>query len=273
MKKIFSSLVILLLMITVFSVSVNAAEIEDISKDHWAYDSVQKLINRGYLTLYEDDTFKGENKVSRYELATILARMLDDLQTSDVQITEDDTDDIRKLSLEFRDELVEIAKKQEDIFNNLENNKEKNVVQTEAIGENREIINNSKEEINNIIETINELKNLRTEVEKLNEELKTQTVTINNLEEKLQENDNDINAINENLKNIGEDLGNQEAIQNIKDQQSVTVTNVDSLNSKVSSLNKKLEEQNAKIVDLQQQNQQQRIYFIGLAAFMLLTSF
>ena len=114
---------------------------------------------------------------------------------------------------------------------------------------------------------------MRTEVEKLNEELKTQTVTINNLEEKLQENDNDINAINENLKNIGEDLGNQEAIQNIKDQQSVTVTNVDSLNSKVSSLNKKLEEQNAKIVDLQQQNQQQRIYFIGLAAFMLLTSF
>ena len=270
MKKIFSSLVILLFIITVFSISVNAAEIEDISKDHWAYDSVQKLINRGYLTLYEDDTFKGENKVSRYELATILARMLDDLQTSDVQITEDDTDEIRKLSLEFRDELVEIAKKQEDIFNNSENNKEKNVVQTEAIGENREIINNNKEEINNIIETINKLKNLSNEIEKLNKELKDQTITINNLEEKLKENDNDISVINEDLKNIGEDLGNQEAIQNIKDQQAVTVTNVDSLNSKINSLNRKIEDQNKNIEDLKQQNQQQRLYFIALAAAMLI---
>lgn len=270
MNKIFSSLVILLLMITFFAVSVNAAEIEDISEDHWAYDSVQKLINRGYLTLYEDDTFKGENKVSRYELATILARMLDDLQTSDVQITEDDTDDIRKLSLEFRDELVEIAKKQEDLFNNLENNKEKNVVQTNAIGENREIINTNKEEINNIIDTINELKNLSNEVDKLSEDLKEQNVTINNLEDKLKENNEKITTINNDLKNIGEDLGSQEAIQNLEDQQAVTVTNVNTLNNKVSSLNKKIEEQNKSIENLKQQNQQQRLYFIALAAAMLI---
>ncbi|MGM0437563.1 MAG: S-layer homology domain-containing protein [Bacillota bacterium] len=270
MKKIFSSFFILLFIITVFTVSVSAAEIEDISEDHWAYDSVQKLIDRGYFNLYEDDTFKGENKVSRYELATILARMLDDLQTSDVEITEDDTDELRKLSLEFRDELVEIAKKQEDIFNNLESNKEKNVVQTESIGENRELISSNKEEINNIIETINELKTLSNEVEKLNENLKEQSITIQNLEEKLQENDQDISTINEELKNIGKDLGSQEAIQDIKDQQSVTVTNVNSLNSKVNSLNKKLEEQNTKIEELKQQNQQHRIYFIALAAAMLI---
>lgn len=270
MKKIFSSLIILLVIITIFSISAAAVEIEDISEDHWAYDSVQKLIDRGYLTLYEDDTFKGENKVSRYELATILARMLDDLQTSDVQITEDDTDEIRKLSLEFRDELVEIAKKQEDIFNNLENNKEKNVVQTESIGENRELINTNKEEINNIIKTINKLKNLSNEVEKLNKEIKNQNVTINNLEEKLQKNEKDISSINEDLKNIGEDLGSQEAIQKIEDQQAVTMTNVNSLNSKVSSLNKTIEEQNKKIENLQKQNDQQRLYFIALAAAMLI---
>ena len=270
MKKIFSSFIILFFIITVFAVSVNAAEIEDVSEDHWAYDSVQKLIDRGYLTLYEDDTFKGENKVSRYELATILARMLDDLQTSDVEITEDDTDELRKLSLEFRDELVEIAKKQENIFNNVESNKDKNVVQTESIGKNREMINSNKDEINNIIETITELKALSNEVDKLNEDLKEQSVTIENLEEKLKENNNDISEINNNLKSIGDDLGSQEAIQNIKDQQDVTVTNVNSLNSKVSSLNKQLEEQNTRIKELKQKNQQQRIYFIALAAAMLI---
>lgn len=270
MKKIVSSLIVLLFIFTIFSVSVDAAEIKDISEDHWAYDSVQKLIDRGYLTLYEDDTFKGENKVSRYELATILARMLDDLQTSDVQITEDDTDEIRKLSLEFRDELVEIAKKQDNILNNVESVKEKNVVQTESIGENREKLNTNKKEITNIIETINELKNLSNEVEKLNKDLKSQNVTINNLEEKLEEYDKEITTINDDLKNIGEDLGSQEAIQNIKDQQSVTVTNVDSLNSKVSILNQQVEEQNKKIEDLKQQNQQQRIYFIALAAAILI---
>ena len=263
MKKIISSVCILLFILAVFSFSVSAAEIKDISEDHWAYKSVQKLVDRGYLNLYEDDTFKGENKVSRYELATILARMLDDLQTNEVEITEDDTDQLRKLSLEFRDELVEIAKKQEDIFSSIESNKEKNVIQTETIGKNREMINN-------IVATINELKKLSNEVDKLNKDLKEQSLTIKNLEKKLQENDQDISKINDNLSNIGSNLGNQEAIQDIQDQQDVTVTNVNSLNSKVNSLNKKIENQDVRIKELKNKNEQQRMYFIALAAAILI---
>lgn len=269
MNKLFKSGIFLLLIMIVISYPVNSAEIEDISQDHWAYNSVNKLIDKGYLSLYEDGTFKGNNKVSRYELAVIIARMLNDIETNGTNVTDEDANKLRKLSLEFRDELVEVAKKQEEILTRIESNKEKNVVQTDSIGKNREKINNIDNEISNIIDNILKLKDLSEQVDNLNNEVKEQAVTINNLKEKLNSNQDTIAKINEQLENINNEVGSQAAINNLKDQQSVTVTNVHNLKKRVNSLEDKVEEQEEIINQLKKENNRHKIYFIALAVLTL----
>ena len=269
MNKVFKSGIFLLLLMIVISYPVNSAEIDDISQDHWAYNSVKTLIDKGYLSLYEDGTFKGNNKVSRYELAVIIARMLDDIETRGTEVTDEDAEKLRKLSLEFRDELVEVAKNQDEIFKRIETNKEKNVVQTDSIGKNREKINNIDKEISNIIDNIVELKNLSEEVDNLYNEVDGQSVTIKNLKEQLNSNQDTINKINEQLENINNEVGSQKAINDLKDQQSVTVTNVHNLKKRVNSLNDKVGEQEETINQLKKENNQYKMYFIGLAVLTL----
>lgn len=269
MKKITSLTAVIMFLLLVTSFSANAVEPKDVSEAHWAYQSVTKLIDRGYLSLYEDGTFKGNNKVSRYELAVIIARMLGDIQDSGEKVSEEDAGTLRKLSLEFRDELVEIAKKQEDILQRVKNTEEKNVIQNNAIGGNREKIDSIDQEISNIVDNILRLKNLSKEVEKLNEEVKNQSVTIDNLQEKLGNNQNTISQINNKMKNISSEVGSQDAINKLKDQQSVTVTNIHSLKNQVNSLDSKVENQNKTIDGLKKQNDQYKMYLIGLAVLSL----
>mgnify|MGYP006282830989 FL=1 len=140
MKRVSSVVVLMLVCILIFSFSVSAVQIKDVSQDHWAYKSVKNLIEKGYLSLYEDGSFKGNNKVTRYELAVLIARILDDIQQNNTQVTEEDAESLRKLSLEFREELVDLAKKQDEIFSQIKNIKQNNVVQTEELGKTKEKI-------------------------------------------------------------------------------------------------------------------------------------
>ncbi|RDI94945.1 S-layer protein [Meiothermus sp. QL-1] len=50
----------------------------DLSKDHWAFQAVQEVTARGWLQGYPDGRFRGEVALDRYQLATILARVLAD---------------------------------------------------------------------------------------------------------------------------------------------------------------------------------------------------
>jgi len=270
-QLLLNSTVLFLLLIIIFSFATKAEEIEDISEDHWAYESVTTLIDRGYISLYEDDTFRGNEKISRYEVAVIIARMLEDVQTGDTEINEADANELRKLSLEFQDELVEIAKKQEDLFEKTTQVEEKNVVQTEAIGENREKLNNLENNLSNTIENIEKLADLSNQVDELNDTIKEQATTINNLNDKLNTNQNNIDEINNKIKNIDSEITDTEAINNLKDQQSVTVTNVNSLQNKVNNLEQTIDEKNKEIEELKKGNNQQNMYMIGLALLTLIT--
>lgn len=49
----------------------------DLPADHWAYDSVQRLIQKGILSGYPDGSFRGRNLVTRYALAVALAKALE----------------------------------------------------------------------------------------------------------------------------------------------------------------------------------------------------
>ncbi|NLB74172.1 MAG: hypothetical protein GX795_09155 [Firmicutes bacterium] len=86
-----------------------SAEIKDVPKEHWAYQSVKLLVDKGYLGLYGDGTFQGTKAVDRYTLATVIARLLNEVGTGRVGATPEDVELLRKLSGEFREELVLIA--------------------------------------------------------------------------------------------------------------------------------------------------------------------
>lgn len=77
-------------------------EYSDLPKDHWAYDFVKKLSDKGYLNGYPDGTFKGDVKMTRYEFAAALWRAVNNGAIIDVQMA--------KAIKEFEPELEEVNK-------------------------------------------------------------------------------------------------------------------------------------------------------------------
>lgn len=77
-------------------------EYSDLPKDHWAYDFVKKLSDKGYLNGYPDGTFKGDAKMTRYEFAVALWRAVNNGAIIDSQMA--------KAIKEFEPELEEVNK-------------------------------------------------------------------------------------------------------------------------------------------------------------------
>lgn len=53
-----------------------AVEFSDVSKDHWAYKSIEKLAKQEVISGYKDSSFKPDNKVTRAEFAVMLSKAL-----------------------------------------------------------------------------------------------------------------------------------------------------------------------------------------------------
>jgi|GEM_PF-2648602 len=74
MKKI-----LLIALAFVFSFNLKAGAFDDVPVDHWAYDAVEYLAAKGYVIGYPDEEFKGDQQMTRYEWAVMLARLERDL--------------------------------------------------------------------------------------------------------------------------------------------------------------------------------------------------
>ena len=74
MKK---AIVILLLVACASTVWAQAPQ--DVPKDHWAYEAVKELVDKGYMVGYPDGSFMGNRTLTRYEFATVVKRILDDV--------------------------------------------------------------------------------------------------------------------------------------------------------------------------------------------------
>ncbi|MBO8140990.1 MAG: S-layer homology domain-containing protein [Firmicutes bacterium] len=84
-----------------------AAGLADVPPDHWAYEAVRELVDRGYLDIADDGTFRGEEPVDRFTVAAVVGRLLEDIEAGRIQIREGaDAELIRQLEQEFRAELV-----------------------------------------------------------------------------------------------------------------------------------------------------------------------
>lgn len=130
------SVIILTVLISlIFSAGVSAQYFDDVPRDHWAYDSVQTLAEKGYLSLYAGEDFNGEEPLSRYEMAEIITNVLENTTgaAGTQKLSEEDVDVVRELSLEFRDELVAVAERQKKFEARLKNLEDTNQIQDEDI--------------------------------------------------------------------------------------------------------------------------------------------
>jgi|GEM_PF-4877823 len=95
-----------IMMVMVFATVAMANPFSDVPFSHWSYDAVAKLSAKGIITGFPDGTFKGQRKVTRYELAMILARLLAKIDSgAPMNMSSDDKRTVEKLTVELADEL------------------------------------------------------------------------------------------------------------------------------------------------------------------------
>ncbi len=76
---------------------------EDVPADHWAYDAVAQLAADGVIEGYGDGTYRGDQEITRYEMAQMVARaMAKGANGADKAL-------IDKLAAEFADELSNLG--------------------------------------------------------------------------------------------------------------------------------------------------------------------
>ena len=57
-----------------------ADSFSDVPRGHWAYDAVEQLAEKGIISGYGDSTFRGNNTVTRYEMAQMIAQALKNVE-------------------------------------------------------------------------------------------------------------------------------------------------------------------------------------------------
>lgn len=77
----------------------------DLPEDHWAFDAVQTLADKGVVVGYEDGLFKGQRHATRYEMAQVVARAMANQDKADAQTKQL----IHRLSAEFSNELSNLG--------------------------------------------------------------------------------------------------------------------------------------------------------------------
>jgi len=101
MKKTLITAITTALVVGAASTTFAAANpFSDVPTDHWSYDAVSKLAKDGVIEGYGDGSFRGDQKITRYEMAQMVAKAM---TKSDVSAA--DKAMIDKLSAEYADEL------------------------------------------------------------------------------------------------------------------------------------------------------------------------
>ena len=105
-KKVTALTVIMVVLLVSQAALAAEVQLSDVPESHWAYQGVKKLVQEGYLGVFEDGTFQGQKPVDRYTLASVVGNILIEMEKGQLGVTQADLDLLRKLSTEFRDELV-----------------------------------------------------------------------------------------------------------------------------------------------------------------------
>ncbi|MDI6871619.1 MAG: S-layer homology domain-containing protein [Bacillota bacterium] len=108
-RKICTILGVILGCLVLAATAALAEAPKDVPPNHPAYRAIQTLIEQGYLGVFQDGAFRGDRPVDRYTLATVVARLMSDVQSGKLVLPSEEMKTLRQLATEFRAELVEVA--------------------------------------------------------------------------------------------------------------------------------------------------------------------
>ncbi|AWB09519.1 SLH domain-containing protein [Thermodesulfobium acidiphilum] len=113
MKK-FAMFFVVASLLVALAVPAMAGPFSDVPANSWAYKAVQDLAAKGLVIGYGDGTFRGDRLATRYEMAMVVARMLDmyekgqNAQDQKIQLNANDIATLMKLAEEFKSELASL---------------------------------------------------------------------------------------------------------------------------------------------------------------------
>ena len=85
MKK-YLAVVLAVAMVLGLMLPVIASPFEDVPENHWAYEAVKQLAAYGLIQGFPDGTYKGQEPMTRYQMAIVVARLLSDLDTEIIEL-------------------------------------------------------------------------------------------------------------------------------------------------------------------------------------------
>lgn len=133
MKKIMVLMTFFLLNYSFYSESIY--DLKDITPEHWAYKSIENLVEKGIIVL-DEDIFDGEKTINRYEIAYFLSKTLDKLE--DEKANRDDLLILEHIVYEFSEELAKFGFNSKNYLDRLvefEKNVEQNRLNSEKNSE------------------------------------------------------------------------------------------------------------------------------------------
>lgn len=95
-------------MILATAAIASANPFSDVPASHWAYDAVNSMAEKGIIQGFPNGTFKGNQNVTRYQLAMITAKMIANVEQmgGNGSVSKTDLQTLEKLTVEFADELA-----------------------------------------------------------------------------------------------------------------------------------------------------------------------
>ena len=144
MKKTLVSALTTALVVGAASTTFAAANpFSDVPADHWAYDAVAQLAQDGVVNGYGDGTYRGQQNITRYEMAQIIAKAM-----AKTDVSAADKAMIDKLAAEFSDELNNLGVRVSNLEKKVDNVKFDGFVRYEYVRRNKEGgDNNTKQHI------------------------------------------------------------------------------------------------------------------------------
>ncbi|WP_378955604.1 S-layer homology domain-containing protein [Pelosinus sp. sgz500959] len=103
-KKTIKAMILTALLTSTFACTTYAGpnlSFSDVPAKHWSYDAVTSLAKAGLIEGIEDGTFRGDRAMSRYEMAILVSKTIDQYKKADAS----QKATIDKLSAEFASEL------------------------------------------------------------------------------------------------------------------------------------------------------------------------
>ena len=82
----------------------------DVSRDHWAYDDLQYLSDRGIITGLPGGKYNGDQALDRYSAAALIARAIKYMQNNPESVTPQDLDTLKDLIFKVSDNLSTLQK-------------------------------------------------------------------------------------------------------------------------------------------------------------------